>query len=639
MIRRIRGWLDGLPWSPPRPGWLEWLPRPQSAPAPLRLIERLAQPTDETLQLMQVLFQEGAGGALIIDRAGRIVRANDALRHMLGRQASLAPGQPSLAIFARTEREEVWDELVPVLEGRRLPRPFSTRLDKEGTDSDQTVDVCGVPVREADGSVSGLVLSLSDITVQKQLEAQLSQSQKLQAVGQLAGGIAHDFNNLLTAIIGAADLVAGREKDAETLEDIAQIRLSADRGAALVRQLLAFGRQQTLQPKVISVNDTVQDLSSLLRRLLGTKVRLDLDLELPGRMVRADPTQLDQVLVNLAVNARDAMPDGGTLTLRTGHITLFRALTRGQETIPPGRYVMIEAQDTGVGIPPEVLPRIFDPFFTTKRDRGGNGLGLSTVHGIIRQSDGFLAVDSQPGKGTRLRVYLPRYDGTESVTIPRSPRSDIAPALPAAEAAAEPAPVAQPPARVAEPVPVAEPIRAAEPVGRAALLVDDEDPVRRLAERAMLRGGWRVFAAGSAEQALQMLEELTQAGSRPELAVMITDVVMPGMDGPSLVHKVRESWPGLPAILVSGYAEETLRRDLAAAGMVFLPKPYTLKALLACAEQVTGAGRKPGDAPTGEGAPGKEKVEGFALDSPFLTDGGQRPPDPLSKIALARSSV
>jgi two-component system cell cycle sensor histidine kinase/response regulator CckA len=554
------GWWSKGQWM--KGGWLKgrrlmvWRRTPPRPPPPL-LIERLAQPLDD---MLKVLFQEATAGVLIVDRNGRIVRANDALRQMLGRHADVSPGQAATGIFAPRERDDVWEELRPALEGRRAPRAFATRLDNDGGDLDQTVDVSGVALREADGSVSGLILRLSDITVQRRLEAQLVQSQKLQAVGQLAGGIAHDFNNLLTAMLGAAEMVLERPGvELETRQDVDQIRRSAERGAALVRQLLAFGRQQTLQPKVIRINDAIQDLSMLLDRLLGGQVKLILDLETPGRLVRVDPTQLDQVLMNLAVNARDAMPDGGTLTLRSGHITLFRALNRGQETIPPGRYVMIEVQDTGVGISPDALPRIFDPFFTTRRELGGNGLGLSTVHGIVRQSDGFLAVDSQIGVGTRLRVYLPRYDGVEAVKIPRVPKRE-------------------------EPPGVAAVVEVARP--RIALLVDDEDPVRRLAERALTKHGWQVYSALSAEAALEMLQEMERRGQGPKLSVLITDVVMPGIDGPTLVAEVRKSWPGLPAILASGYAEEVLARDLVADSMVFLPKPYTLRTLVGTAEEV-----------------------------------------------------
>ena len=312
----------------------------------------------------------------------------------------------------------------------------------------------------------------------------------------------------------------------------------------------------------MSINDAVEKLTGLLRRLLGSTIRLELELEHPGRTVRVDPTQLDQVLVNLAVNARDAMSEGGQLTLRTGHITLYRALIRGEETIPPGRYVMVEVQDTGTGIPPEVLPRIFDPFFTTRRERGGSGLGLSTVHGIIRQSDGFLAVDSLLGKGTRIRIYLPRHDG-DVVAIPKLPAAETAPAA-----------AVEPPPTVAAPPP--------PPGGRTILLVDDEDGVRRLAARALTKDGWTVLSAESGEAALALLAE---QGDGAKLCAVLSDVVMPGMDGPALVRAVRSLHPGMPAILASGYAEEAVRGDLAAEDIAFLPKPYTLKTMLAVVEE------------------------------------------------------
>ena len=536
-------------------GWT-W-PWRRHEPVAMRLIERLAGPLDD---MLQVLLQEASVGIAIIDRQGRIVRVNDALRRMVDRECDLSPGQPAQDIFCQQRRHEVWDELGPALAGHRPPRAFVSMLRGKGGLSEQTVEVSAVALREADDTISGAVLQLHDITAQRQLEAQLTQSQKLQAVGQLAGGIAHDFNNLLTAVIGAADDALARGlPDEDTVEDLEQIRGSAQRGAALVRQLLAFGRQQTLQPRPVSINEAVGSLSGLLRRLLGSTIKLDLQLEQPGRTVRVDPTQLDQVLVNLAVNARDAMAEGGQLTLRTGHITLYRALVRGEETIPPGRYVMVEVQDTGVGIPPEVLPRIFDPFFTTRRERGGSGLGLSTVHGIIRQSDGFLAVDSLVGKGTRIRIYLPRFDG-DGVDIPHVPLNALA--------------------LTAAPVPL---VTHDPPMSRIVLLVDDEDGVRRLAERALKRAGWTVVSAGSGEAALEMLAGRHAAG---RLHAVVSDVVMPGMDGPTLVRAVRVLFPGIPAVLASGYAEEAVREDLAAEDIAFMPKPYTLKALVAAVDHV-----------------------------------------------------
>lgn len=515
--------------------------------------------------LVDILFECAPFGCLVIGPDGRIVRANKTLRDMVGPEIDLVVGASGEMVFASDRREAIWNDIQNVLKGRQSGlRGTTTRIaggppPAVGRDAlPAAVSVAVDLLRDGGGPVTGAMLRITDMTLQTQLEAQLAHSQKLQAVGQLAGGIAHDFNNLLTTVLGAAESIASRtDLDEETRDDANHIQSGAMRGAALVKQLLAFGRQQTLQPRTLAVNDVITDISGLLRRLLGERVRLELDLESPGRSVRVDPTQLDQVLVNLAVNARDAMQNGGVLTLRSGHMTLYRALTRGPETIPSGRYVMIEVADTGTGIPPEVLPRIFDPFFTTKRERGGNGLGLSTVHGIVRQSDGFLAVDSEAGQGTKIRVYLPRWDETDPVAIPRVPQA----AVPAA----------------AETVAVRK---------LTILLVEDEELVRRLAERSFTRRGWRVLAAESGEAALALLDQETAP-----VAAMVTDMVMPGMDGAKLVRAIRAR-PGmarLPAVLVSGYAEEVLRREMESAETVFVPKPYFPKDLVARVEEVLAA--------------------------------------------------
>ncbi len=544
-------------------------------PAPLA--DRLAG-AGEPDAVAGLLFGEAPFGGLVIGADGRVLQANAALQGMTG--LDLAPGTEAARVFAPDRREAIWADIDAVLKGRKGKlRDLAAHLAAADAERDGTpiVRVAVDPLRERDGRVTGALLRFTDLTLQTRLEAQLAHSQKLQAVGQLAGGIAHDFNNLLTTVLGAAESIAGRpELDKETRDDAAHIQSGAMRGAALVRQLLAFGRQQRLEPRALAANDVIRDISELLRRLIGERIRLELDLELPGRSVHADPTQLDRVLVNLAVNARDAMlakegGEGGVLTLRSGHMTLYRPLARGPETIPPGRYVMIEVADTGTGIPPEVLPRIFDPFFTTKREQGGHGLGLSTVHGIIRQSDGFLAVESEPGQGTRFRIYLPRWDGDE-MAIPRPP-----------EAAAAP-----PPSEPAAPPPAPPPA----PADLAILLVEDEEPVRRLAARALVRRGWRVLQADSAEAALGLLD--TEPGP---VAAIVTDMIMPGMDGAKLVRAVRDR-PGLsrlPAILVSGYTAEALRREMESAETVFMPKPYSPKELVARLEQVlAAAGTAPG---------------------------------------------
>ena len=430
---------------------------------PVRLIDQLARPLPP---LLAALFEDSGTGALVLDRDRRIVRTNRCLDAMLAASGSLcqrgasragrwrsrwradprggcqaagrrggpaASGAPTGGRVGRrgTRRPDgpaagtvrpggsatrCGAALAAALRGDPPP-PLQVRLSCRDPAAAPVVALSMAPLRESDGEISGLLLRLTDVSVEKRLEAELAQLQKLQAVGQLAGGIAHDFNNLLTAIGAAADSVLERDNCSRaTLDDMRQIRQSADRGAALVRQLLAFGRRQPLLPAVVAVNAAVRNLSDMLGRLLGERIRLQLELEEPGRSVRVDPTQLDQVLVNLAVNARDAMPAGGTLTLRTGHLTLYGPRQVGSETMPPGRYVAISVEDTGEGIPPAILPQVFEPFFTTRRDRGGSGLGLSTVLGIVRQSGGFVTVESAVGQGTCVRFWLPRHEETEVIS-------------------------------------------------------------------------------------------------------------------------------------------------------------------------------------------------------------------------------
>ncbi len=553
--------------------WRTWNRiRPQSAPA--RLIDRFAGSLDPALAL---LFEEASAARIVVDRHGNLVRASDVLWRMVGMAAALAPGAPLLALFVPGGREAIWQELGPLLRGQvggEPLRPLSAELISGGAEP-LAVSIAVAALREADGATGGALLSVRDIGPEVRLQAQLTQSQRLQAMGQLTGGVAHDFKNLLTAILGAADAVAAHVGlDGEAREDLEQIRATAARGTALVQKLLAFSRRETLQPQVLEVNEVVSGIAALLRRLLGSRIRLELKLEQPGSRVRADPTALDQVLMNLAMNARDAMPDGGPLTLRTGQLTLQRALLRGPEAIPPGRYVLFEVRDGGMGIPADVLPHIFEPFYTTRHDRGGSGLGLATVHGIVRQSEGFLDVESEVGQGTSMRLYLPRWDD-DAVSIPLVPLRGGTAAPIAAPAAARrrdpPGPTVSPAAR--------------GPI----LLVEDETSVRRIAERALIRHGWQVLAAESAEAALELLDRERP----PRLAAVVTDLVMPGQDGTALVRAVRERLgaPALPAILVSGYAAEDLQREiitaLGDAGTLFLPKPYEIAELAARLLEVT----------------------------------------------------
>jgi two-component system cell cycle sensor histidine kinase/response regulator CckA len=504
---------------------------------------------------MRALFDGALSGLLLIDRGGRIVRANPTLRAMLAAGVDLAAGSPAALIFTPDERAAAWAKIQALLSGRTPSCRLTAQLLLADPAADRRADIGCRLIREVNGTISGLLLRIIDITAQVRLESELAQSRELEAVGHLVGGVAHDFNNLLTAILGAVELAQEHGADAPIVTELEHIRRSAERGAALVRNLLALGRQQYLQATPIDVNTALQEFADVIRPVLAHGVTLDLALEQPGRRVRVDPGQLDQVLTNLAMNANHAMPHGGRLTLSSGRATLYRKQVFGRETIPPGRYIVISVQDTGTGIQPELMDRIFDPFFTTRRAQGGSGLGLATAHGIIRQSGGFLTVESEPGRGATFRIHLPR---EAAMPVPVAP-------LPLAPVAAEASGTA--PAS-----------------GRRLLLVDDEQTVRRVTARALSRRGWQVLEAESAEMALSLLD----ADPAIALTALVSDVVMPGQDGPALVEAVRARYPGLPAILVSGYAEGLLA-DRGAPAIAFLGKPYTPKTLLARLEEIAPA--------------------------------------------------
>ncbi len=390
----------------------------------------------------------------------------------------------------------------------------------------------------------GVLAVVQDATAMKLLEAQFVQSQKMQAIGQLAGGIAHDFNNLLTAISGHCDLLLLRHGSEDSdFADLVQIHQNANRAASLVSQLLAFSRKQTLKAERIDLQEVLSDLTHLLNRLVGEKVRLRLAHAPDLGMIRADKRQFEQVLMNLVVNARDAMPDGGTIRIETESLRLPEEMRRDRAVVPPGDYAVIRVCDTGCGIAPERLDKIFEPFFTTKRPGEGTGLGLSTVYGIVKQSGGFVFVDSTLGEGSVFQLYFPIHHD-----------------LPEAVIAAEPARKAM--------------VRPGEGV---VLLVEDEAPVRAFASRALRMRGYTVLEAESAEDALRTLEDPTL-----EIDVFVTDVVMPGLDGPTWVKQALEARPNVRVVFVSGYAEDCLSEEQGRIpNSVFLPKPFSLNDLAA----------------------------------------------------------
>ncbi|WP_431283022.1 ATP-binding protein [Humitalea sp. 24SJ18S-53] len=469
----------------------------------------------------------------VLDLGGVLLRGNPALRRLAGPARGLAEGRPLAAVLDAPSRPLLDQCLAEVARGGQ-PAPFDAALTVIPGQVAPRLRLHPLSLAPAK-----ILLRVEDISAEAQAQAAAEAEVRFAVIGRVAGGIAHDFNNLLAVIGGAAADALAAPTDAAITEDLRAIAAAADRGARLVRSLLGAARQQVLLPRPIALGAVLTEAAPLLRRLLGPAGALDLVLATEARPVLIDPAQLDQVLLNLAANARDAMPDGGRLRILLDEALLVRPTVIGATTIPPGRWVTLTFQDSGPGIAPEVLARVLEPFVTTRRAQGGTGLGLATVNGIVLQSGGHLAVESPPGEGARFTLFLPRAGQREA-------------APPPAPAPAQSAPL---------------------------LLVEDEAPLRRLSERTLARAGHAVVAAEDAEAALDLVEQ----GLRPGLVV--SDVSLPGMDGLALVRALRQQVPGLPALLVSGYAAAALGVDLRAEGIGFLAKPFSPPELLTACQK------------------------------------------------------
>jgi two-component system cell cycle sensor histidine kinase/response regulator CckA len=487
-------------------------------------------------------------GLALADRDGRFVYLNSAFRRAAGLSRSAQPTWPG-DLVVDEDKAVVSDSVRRFARGNALSGDISVRL-KVKADEPVALTVAGARgLGEA-----AVLLSLKDNTEEDRLKRQIAQATKMQAVGQLAGGVAHDFNNILTAIIGHCDLMLMRHTPGDSdYDDIQQIRSNSNRAAGLTRQLLAFSRQQTLRPQVLQLPDVIAEVTTLLRRLLGEKVKLQVKHGRSLGTVRADPGQLEQVIVNLAVNARDAMlakdeNAGGTLTIQSYSVPADEVRRMGSEILPIGDYTALRVSDTGTGIPPHLLSKIFEPFFTTKEVGKGTGLGLSTVYGIVKQSGGFIFAESEPGQGTSFTIYLPVHRAEAVKTAPRKK----------------------------------------EPAGElwgtgTVLLVEDEATVRAVAERALTRHGYTVLLAENGEAAIEIL----QREGRVDL--MISDVVMPTMDGPTTARAARLLQPDLPILFISGYAEEQLRESIDLPKVSFLAKPFTVQKLAEAARDTLAA--------------------------------------------------
>ncbi len=480
-----------------------------------------------------------------VDRSGRIGQSNTAFARMFGGSGDKSSRRTHLpGLFEGDVADGVRTSLEKAALNRGLMQTVDVTFDVSQREP-RSGRLFISPIEKTSGDQEAAIVYAIDTTEQRALEMQIVQSQKMQAVGQLAGGIAHDFNNVLTAIIGVSDfLLMNHTPSDPAFQDIMNIKQNANRAAGLVRQLLAFSRQQTLRPQVLDVNSRMTDLTVLLARLLGEKVELTV---VPGRDVwpiKADLHQLEQVIINLAVNARDAMADGGQLTIRTANLTEAQSRAAGHTGFEPGDYVLIEVTDTGSGMTPEIMEKIFEPFFSTKEVGKGTGLGLSTVYGIVKQTGGFIYPESEPGRGTVFRVYLPRH-------------------IPTAE---------EPAVEVRAP----EKAKPRDLTGTGTiLLVEDEDAVRAFAARALQTRGYTVYQASTGTEALEVMAEI---GGKVDLVV--SDVVMPEMDGPTLLKHLRETDPSLKIIFMSGYAEDAFKRNLDEnETFAFLQKPFDLKQL------------------------------------------------------------
>ncbi|HET6180753.1 MAG TPA: PAS domain S-box protein [Candidatus Sulfotelmatobacter sp.] len=486
----------------------------------------------------------------------RVAAWNPSAERMFGYTREEAIGQHATFIVPpqfRPQVDEVWQSLVKQAGGMRSSNDNVTKNGRT-----ISCEWYNTPLVDDSGRVLGVASLVQDVTERVALEERLRQSQKMEAVGRLAGGVAHDFNNLLTVILGYAQILAdGLPAGSRLADNTTQIKSAAERAAGITRQLLAFSRKQVLTPRILNLNDTMMNLDSLLRRLIGEDIEV---LTMPASdlgSVKADPGQIEQVLMNLSLNARDAMPHGGKLTLETSNEELDASYAREHQPLGPGRFVLLAVSDTGLGMSPEVQARIFEPFFTTKEVGKGTGLGLSTVYGIVKQSGGYIWVYSEPGRGTTFKIYFPRVD----------------------QAADAPATERRP----------SNALRGTETI----LLVEDDPQLRQLSSSVLSHCGYKVLVSGGPEEGLAIGK-----ANHNKIRLLITDVVLPGMNGRQLAEQIVQFSPETRVLYISGYTNNAIvHYGVLDKGLWFLPKPFTLSALIGKVREVLDASP---EAPQGE---------------------------------------
>jgi two-component system cell cycle sensor histidine kinase/response regulator CckA len=490
-------------------------------------------------RILATLIEASPLAIVTFDPEGIVTMWNPAAERIFGWSENEALGT-HLPFVPAEKQEEFLALRRRALLGEVFTEPELHRRRADG--SPIVVSVSTSPLRRPDGTIYGIMSILTDITYVRRMEEQLRQSQKMEAVGRLAGGVAHDFNNLLTAISGYSDLLLHRLPDYSTLRrDVEEIRKAGDRAAELTRQLLAFSRRQVLQPKILDLNAMVTKMGPMLRRLIGKDIDLSIDLFPSLSRVKADPGQIEQVIVNLAVNARDAMPDGGRITIATADAELSTAYAVAHPEVHPGPHVLLSVADTGQGMSDETQAHLFEPFFTTKERGKGTGLGLATVYGIVQQSGGHIRVNSAADRGSTFLIYLPRVEASED----------------GAQGADRPL------------------LSHVSPGTETVLLAEDEEVLRRLAREILSGNGYKVLEAGNGREALLLSE-----AHRGKIHLLLTDVVMPKMSGRELGERIRLQRPDLRILYMSGYTDDDiLRRGILEDGIPFLQKPFTPEAL------------------------------------------------------------
>lgn len=500
---------------------------------------------DHSKNKLQTFFDKSPISIVLIDLKGTIQTVNHSFLDLIGKKSDETNNKHFFDFVVDQHKEDVLKQIEIIKSSSDKVKTIECKL--KG-DPEKTVTLFANRFFDDHDKLAGIIYHILDVSERIELEARFSQSQKMQAIGQLAGGIAHDFNNLLTAMIGFCDLLLLRHKPGEqSFADTMQIKQNANRAANLVRQLLAFSRQQTMKPSILDITDVLSEISYLIRRLIGVDIELKISHSRDLTTIKVDKVQFEQVIINLAVNARDAMTSGGVLSIKTKNVVTEEK--NKKNNLPKGKYVHIAVKDTGIGIPKENLNRIFDPFFSTKEIGSGTGLGLSTVYGIVKQSGGFIFVNSIVNKGTTFDIFFPQNNEKDSSSNEQNQTEK----------------------------------KTIDLTGIGTILfVEDEDAVRLFGARALKNKGYSVLEAESGEKALEVIEKTSE-----RIDLVITDLVMPEMDGSELVKIIRKDDPNVPIICISGYAEDTIRKKLTFDDKIhFLPKPFSLKVLASTVKEM-----------------------------------------------------